>query len=115
MYINTGNETNTNQGDKAMNAKLEIKRADGTIEWIESNYHHIYYPQVPRIERECIESGLGQMLSYKNPETETTSRPTAKPMTSRQFYAKIHAEEHRENGRCPRCGTWCYGDCTATH
>jgi len=93
-----------------MNAKLEIKKADGSIEWIESDYHHIYYPQLPMIKRQYLDAGLGEVLSYQNPEPQVAAQPV-KTMTTRQYYAKMHAEEHRENGRCPKCGTWCCGDC----
>ena len=78
------------------NPTFEIKRPDGTTETVPVTKVSRITPQYFKLAQTATRNaGKGEIVSYTNPPR---SWPARKPHVS---------------DICPRCGTRCYGDCTA--
>jgi hypothetical protein len=95
-----------------MNAKVRVERPDGTIETVETKMRYITDETFAQMKKATAEAGRGILLSYDNGSNESAEKYIANhAMSNRQHWAQVHAEENRKSGICPKCGTYCDGDC----
>ena len=96
MFNSPTQQANQNQENNMANPTITIRRPNGEIETVETpKFARINNTLFARIQEATRNAGRGEVLSYDNPRPRFQSRTP-------------HVSDI-----CPRCGTRCYGDCTA--
>ena len=94
-----------------MNASITIKRTDGKIETVETQFSFISPVLFSEIKGATSKAGRGECLSYDNHGKQPLTINSAKFGTQRKMYAAMHTSANQEAGLCPHCGGHCDGDC----
>ena len=94
-----------------MRATVTVKRPDGKIETVETQFDLINDLLFAQIVKATREAGRGEVISRDNHGVKSDINKNAQIKTMRQMYAKMHAEENKSRGLCPHCGGYCDGDC----
>ena len=93
-----------------MRATVTVRRPDGKIETVETQFDLINDLLFAKIAKATREAGRGEVIGRDNHGVKSNIANT-QTKTMRQMYAEMHAEENKSRGLCPHCGGHCDGDC----
>ncbi len=93
-----------------MNATVRVRRENGEIETVETNFWTITDNLFVRMKKATADAGRGELLDYTNHEN-IFDEASKDVKTMRQHFAEAHQQANRAAGRCPHCGGFCDGDC----